>query len=165
MNEDQMTLRKAIELAITTEDMGADFYQRLHRKYKDDTEMAEIFERLAKDEKIHKAQFETILKHSEDALSEHRGYEQMRWLRATAISEFFRDDAFKDTDQIEDRDEVLGRALSFEKATLQYYEALRDVIGEHPDLEKVINTEKDHVMSIVRLLPTDGKFRGLGDKF
>ena len=158
-------LRKAIELAITTEQMGADFYARLERKFGDQPELKEVFARLVKDEKAHEAQFKAILDRLPDDVDQKRDYEQWQFLRATAISEFFREDAFKDTDRIDSIENALGRALSFEKSTLQYYQAIRDLIGASPQLDDIIEAERGHVVGLMRVIVADGKFRGVGDKF
>jgi rubrerythrin len=164
MMED-LNLRKAIELAITTEQLGADFYTRMERKFGDQAELKEVFARLVKDEKAHEAQFQAILELLPDDVDPKRDYEQWQFLRATAISEFFRKDAFKDSDRIDSVDDALGRALSFEKSTLQYYQAIRDLTGESPQLDAIIEAERGHVVSLMRVLMADGKFRGVGDKF
>ena len=89
----------------------------------------------------------------------------LQFLRATAISEFFRSDSFKDTDAIKDKTEALGRAFAFEKATHQYYQAMRDVIGESSELDAIIEAEKNHVVTLMKVILTDAKFRSLSDKW
>ncbi len=59
MMED-LTLRKSIELAVTTEQLGADFYSRMERKFSGHKELKDIFAQLARDEKAHEAQFRTF---------------------------------------------------------------------------------------------------------
>jgi rubrerythrin len=162
---EKFTLREAVELAITTEQLGANFYNGMERKFSDDNELKDIFARLAKDEKAHEAQFKTILKSVPEDKPEEQRYELYQFLRATAISEFFRSDSFKDTDAIKDKTEALGRAFAFEKATHQYYQAMRDVIGESSELDAIIEAEKNHVVTLMKVILTDAKFRSLSDKW
>lgn len=157
---EDLTLRKAIELAITTEQLGADFYSRMERNFHDDKELQDVFCQLAKDEKTHEAQFKHILENAPETEVDKQQYELYQFLRATAISEFFRKDAFKETDKIKTRDEALGRALAFEKSTLQYYKAMQDVLGKEPRLEEIIDAERKHVLAIMKVIVTDAKFRG-----
>lgn len=55
------TIRKAVELAVETEEIGVKFYQRVAKKFEDRPEIAETFRRLSDDEKIHAARFKKIL--------------------------------------------------------------------------------------------------------
>ena len=162
---EKLTLRKAVELAITTEQLGAHFYARMERKFADNNELREIFAQLAEDEKAHEAQFKAILKQVPEDKPEDQHYELYQFLRATAISEFFRSDSFKDIDEIKDGAEALSRALAFEKATHQYYQAIRDVIGESSQLDDIIKAERNHVVTLMGVILSDAKFRGLGDKW
>ena len=162
---ENLTVRKAIELAVTTEQLGADYYTRMERKFADNDMLKEIFGRLIKDERAHEAQFKAILKHVPEDKPEDQQYEKYQFLRATAISEFFNKEYFKGTDDISSQDEALGRALGFEKATLQFYQAISDILGENKELNDIINAERGHVVALMRVITSDSKFRGLGDKW
>jgi rubrerythrin len=162
---ENLTLRKAVELAITTEQIGARFYSSMERKFADDEELRSVFAQLAEDEKTHESQFRGILEQVPEDKPEDRQYELYQFLRATAISGFFRSDSFKDTDEIKDATEALGRALAFEKDTYQYYRAIRDIIGESRQLDEIIKAEKNHVVTLMRIITSEGRFRGLGDKW
>ncbi len=160
-----LTIRKAVELAITTEQLGAEFYTRMERKFRDNENLKAIFARLVKDEEAHEAQFKAILKHVPEDEPGKQQYEKYQFLRATAISGFFRKEYFKNTDEISNQDEALGRALNFEKATLQYYQAIRDILGSDDALEDIIKAEHGHVVALMKVIVADGKFRGLGDNW
>lgn len=162
---DKFTLREAVELAITTEQLGAHLYARMEKKFADDSKLSEIFAKLAADEKAHEAQFKSLLKQVPEDEPEDQRYELYAFLRATAISEFFSSDSFKDTDEIKDSAEALSRAFAFEKATHQYYQALRDVIGESPQIDDIIKAEKNHVVTLMKVILSDAKFRGVSDKW
>jgi rubrerythrin len=157
---EHVTLRRAIELAITTEELGSDFYQHLEDKFKDNKELKDVFGQLAKDEKTHEAQFKKLLEKAptDDKHEEH--YESYQYLRATSISEFFSGDGFKDMEKIEERDVALGKALAFEKSTLQYYKAMEEILGEEPLLKEIIAAERRHVVAIMKVITTGAKFRG-----
>lgn len=162
---ENLTVRKAIDMAITTEQLGAEFYARMERKFQKDKELKDVFNRLMNDEKLHEALFKQILEKVPEEKPEEQLYERYQFLRATAISEFFRKDAFVDSDAIKKPADALSRALAFEKSTLQYYEALKDVIGESEPLNEIIKTEKEHVVSLMRVIMADAKFRGMADKW
>lgn len=158
-----LTLRKAIQLAVTIEQMGADFYRRMERKFKDNEQLKEIFGRLVQDEQSHETQFKAILEKTPDDAIGDQQYELYQYLRATAITDIFRQETFKKTEEIKDKDDALGFALSFEKATLQYYQAIRDILGKEPQLGEIIEAERQHVVSLMKVITADAKFRSLND--
>ncbi len=162
MMED-LTLRKAIQLAVTLEQMGADFYNRMERKFSADPNIKEIFSRLAKDEQAHEVQFKEILSRTPEESIAQQQYELFQFLRATAISDIFRQDTFRKTDQIKNGNDALGFALAFEKATLQYYQAIREILEDSPHLDSIIDAERKHVVALMRVIMADARFRSLDD--
>ena len=131
----------------------------------EDKDVADVFSQLAGDEKAHEKQFKKLLERAPKEELEPERYELHQFLRATAISEFFRKDYFKQVDEISTPADALGKALAFEKATLLYYQAIRDVLGENPQLDAIIKAERNHLMAIARIVVTDARFRGLSDSF
>ncbi len=164
MAED-FTLRESIQLAVTTEQLGAEYYEKMARRFSDEKEIVGIFNQLAKDEKVHEQQFKAILGDVPKEEDRPKRYELEQFLRATAISEFFQKDYFKNLEGIDETRDALSRALNFEKATLQYYQAIADVLGENEQLKAIIDAERNHVISLVKIIPTDAVFRGLSDRF
>jgi rubrerythrin len=164
MAED-LTLRESIQLAVTTEQIGCKFYERMARKFADAKDVADVFSQLAKDEKAHEKLFKELLDRVPKEESKPERYELYQFLRATAISEFFQEDYFKRVDEIQTTADALGKALAFERATLLYYQAIRDVLGENKQLDAIIRAERNHVVSIARIVVTDARFKGLGDGF
>lgn len=162
MAED-LNLRECIQLAVTTEEIGCKFYERLARKFSEDKDVSGVFSQLAEDEKAHEKQFKRLLEEVPKQELEPERYELHQFLRATAISEFFRKDYFVRVDEISTATEALGKALAFEKETLLYYQAIRDVLGENKQLDAIIKAERNHVMAISRIVVTDARFRGLSD--
>ena len=163
--EKDFTLHEAVELAITTEQLGADFYERMTRKFDEDHELKEIFAQLARDERTHEIQFRKILEAVPEKDDEPKRFEEHDFLRATAISRFFRKEGFRDTDEISDRDEALGRALAFEKDTLQYYRALDDAFGGSDAITKLAAAERQHVLTLMKVIMASAKFRTLQDNW
>lgn len=163
--EHDFTLRESIQLAITTEQLGREYYTRMAGKFSDNKEIVEIFTQLAADEKTHEEQFKKILENVPKEEDKPERYELYQYMRATAISEFFQKDYFKKAENIDSSTQALVTALGLEKATLQFYKAIRDVLGENKQLDAIINMERNHVLALVRIIPTDAKFRGLGDTF
>ena len=164
---EEVSLRKAMEFAVNTEAVGAKAYRHLAEKCKDDEEIAGIFTRLSQDEVAHEKYFQSLLDKL-PAESGPRDYdENFGVLRAMAMSEFFstRDGLREDLEAIQTRDDALKRAFELEKATLNYYQALKDVMDEGEALDGVIAAEKEHLTTVMRYMVTEAKFRGLGDSF
>jgi rubrerythrin len=155
-----LTVRQAVEMAINTEKLGAEFYSNLKEKYASDQKLAEIFERLSKDEKVHEAQFRNLLDDPPKETDTDTTAQQ--FLQAAAFSKYFKEGSLEN---IGSEEEALGKALNFEKATLQYYEALRDIIGTNDKLEAIIDAEKDHVVTLMRVITSDARFRSLQDRW
>jgi len=160
----ELTLHKSLQLAVKTEQMGARFYERMASKFSDSKEISEIFSQLSKDEKLHEAQFKAILDKTPKK-SDESNYDVDQFVKAIAISEFFRIEQFKKTDDIESPDDALGAALAFEKSTLLYYQELRESMGGSDQLNAIIKMEKSHIVSLTRIILTDAKFRGIRDSW
>ena len=161
----EITLRNSIEMAIATEKLGAGFYGKLAEKFKSDKEINELFSILAKDEKAHEAKFRTLLDKVPAEDKEPTTDQKYQYLTAVSISEFFAGDggALKDVDKIKTRDDALARAFALEKATLLYYHAVQDILGDNDILKTIIKLEKDHLVSVMKYLMTGAKMRGLSD--
>lgn len=159
----EITLKNYIELAVATEENGAKFYQKLAKKFANNEDVSDLFTRLAKDEAIHKAKFLELLNDlPEEGIS--LAPERAQYVKAMSTSKFFsrKRGPFKDIDKIINRDDALETAFSFEKATLGFYQAVRDFfVGDSKVLIKVIEAEKEHVVKIMGVMMTGAKFRGL----
>ena len=158
---EDLTLHKAIETAIVTEQMGAEYYSRMERKFADDPVLKEIFGRLVKDEKAHEVQFKKILEKTPEDNNLQQQYEKYQFLRASVISTHFSKESFTESKHVNNAADALGHALAFEKSTLQYYQAIKDIIGESSQLQEIIEAEKKHVIALFKVITSDAKFRGL----
>ena len=155
MQENELrNLREAVEFAITTEQLGARGYRRLARNLEKDNEVAELFLRLAQDEERHEVEFRALMETVPDRNAERDYPETYGFLRAMSISEFFspRSGMTRDVGEIQDRAGALRRAIELEKATLGYYQALREVLGGSEALDGIIQAEREHLLSVSRML-------------
>jgi len=164
---DELTAAQAIEFAIATEEIGARAYSQLAEKFSANEEISDAFSLLARDENAHKAQFRALLANVPPDEGVMTADEKSRYLRAMAMSEFFRGDTGLITklDEAADLNETLIHVLGFEKATLGYYRAVRDVLGENEALDGVIRAEKSHIVRLMKYILTDEKMKGLADTF
>ena len=163
---EELTIRKALEFAAKTEELGNLFYTRLAKKFQDE-EIAEIFSLLAQDELAHQKQFQTLMEKVPEDPDISSKDERMALLKIMSRSEFFMgpDGLYRQIDEIKTRDDALERAVNLEKATLGYFYAMKDVLGEDEVLSAIIKIEKSHLIKLVEYMITGAKMRGLGDKF
>lgn len=148
------SLRQAVEFAITTEQIGARSYRRLARNLESDNEVAQLFRTLADDEERHEAEFRALLETVPDRDAEPSYAEKYGYLRAMSISEFFSPSSglTRDVEEIQSRADALRRSIEFEKATLGYYEALREVMGGSEALDGIIQAEREHLLTVTQML-------------
>ena len=162
---DNLSLGDAIELAVTAEKLGADFYKTLAKRFKENAEISELFSILAKDEEAHEAQFTALLKKVPAGEKKPKSGQEYQLLTAAALSEFFtgEEGPMKDIGKIKTRDDAFARAFALEKASLFYYHAMQDCLGENEVLKEIIRAEKSHLVSVMKYLVTGAKMRGLAD--
>jgi rubrerythrin len=165
---EDMTLKGCMEFAVATEELGDKIYTRLAAKFGDHKDIAGLFSRLAEDERVHKRQFSELLKKApiEEGVSD--SPEKREYLKAMSISEFFSHHRgpFQNIEKIQDRNDALQKALEFEKATLGFYRAVEDVMGKRELLTEVIETERNHVIVLLKALLVEGsEFRSLQDRW
>ena len=149
-----LTLRKAIEFAVKTEEAGEIFYSKMARRFEGNDEVSKIFTALAEDEKAHAATFSKWLEEvdQEPALKSQK--ERLAVLRAMSMSEFFlgEDGIFKNLEAIETGKDAIRRAYRLEKDTLSYYLAMKEILGGSELLDKLIHAEEGHLTTVARFL-------------
>ena len=164
---EELTVRNAIDFAIATEEMGVRAYSKLAKSFSEQAEIAGAFSLLARDEKAHRAQFETLLENAPPDEGAMIDDDSSGYLRAMVMSEFFTGDdgLIGKIDKTDSLDQVLIHVLQFEKATLGYYLAFKDVLGESEVLDSIIQAEKGHIVRLMKYIITDEKMKGLADIF
>jgi len=158
-----LTVRKALELAATIEEKAAQRYEALAEKFADDEPIAAVFSQLAKDEAAHGSHFTDLVGQLPDAGGLEDREDALNLLRASAASEFFSPESLSGVDDIRTPADALRKALGLEKATLFFYQSLRDVLDDEEEVAPLIETEKRHISSLMKVLVNDARFRGLDD--
>ena len=142
-------------------------YADLADRFRSDPVLRELFAALGQDEVEHGERFRAL----RDRLVSRGGAgplsaEQTEYLRAMAMSEIFEAEGLaRRVDGIRTREDALERALHLEKATLAYYQAMREVLGADEVLDSLIGVEKKHVLKVMQLMMTGARFRGFADAF
>jgi rubrerythrin len=162
---EKLTLERAVEFAIKTEQLGAAFYSKLATAHAEDAELKQMLELLARDEEVHEAQFRSLRDRlPDDAVL---GDDDEEYLRAIAVAEIFHGGhAALDSGAVAaSREDVLARAFELEKTTVLYYEAMRKVLGPSDVLDAILEAERRHLKQVARYMLTGAKMRGLVDEY
>lgn len=160
-----ITPRTAIEFAVQTEELGQKFYKKLAGRFDKNTKLKNLFEQLAQDEAAHEQQYRALMEQTPKDEFTASQYERLEYLRVMALSEFFmgEDGLYRKLKEINREQDALMRAVELEKATLQYYEAMRDVLGKNDTVDAVIEAEKDHLKKLMQYMLADAQFKGILD--
>ena len=160
---EKLTSEACVEFAIRTEELGAQMYKDLAARFPSEPELRDLFAALAADEVEHGERFRS-LRARVAAGGKPISREQGEFLLAMSMSEVFDSEKLaKPVNVIRSREDALERALHLEKATLAYYQAMRDVLGPSEVLDALIAVEKKHVVKVMQLMLTGAKFRGFAD--
>lgn len=160
-------IREVIEVAIETEKLGRIFYEKMARVFDKEQEISELFSKLADDESIHERIFRSLLTETPGFADPQRKDESLSFLKVMVLPEMLlNDETLGDRLlDIRTREDALYRALRLEKDTYAYYDAMRDLLGNHKSLDRIIKEEKRHITKLVEYLTTGSKMRGLSDKY
>ncbi len=165
---ENVTAAACVDFAIETEEIGAELYRALAARFASDRELSELFAGLGQDEVQHGELFRSLRDRLGTRLRDRPvSAEERNYLRAMSTSEVFSapKGLAANVEDVKTRDDALERALHLEKATLAYYQAVREVVGPEEALDALIAVEKRHVVKVMELLITGAKFRGLADRF
>ena len=89
--------------------------------------------------------------------AEPEGWEEAsQYLRAIVESEFFLGShkSLPELKQVNTVEHAVNFAMGFEKETLLYFHAIRDVVKEKDVVDEIINEEKSHIMWLSRFMET-----------
>ncbi|MBF0565376.1 MAG: ferritin family protein [Nitrospirae bacterium] len=149
---DNLNVREVVEMALRTEVLGNSYYSELAEKFKSDKDIYELFSFLANQEKKHMQVFSTLRERISDEEPE-QWPEVSEYLRAYVESAFFmgRDKALPHMQNIAAPNAAIGLALGFEKETLLYFYAMRDMLKDTNIVDEIIKEEKSHIVALTHM--------------
>lgn len=152
---EKYSISEVIEQAIQTERLGYQFYTAMAERFKDDNELKKLFGKLAAKELVHEKMF-SELKEMSGGMEPEGWEEASQYLRAIVESEFFlgKHKSLPDLKQVHTVEAAVNFAMGFEKETLLYFHAIRDVVKEKDVVDEIINEEKSHIMWLSRFRET-----------
>jgi len=148
---ENFSVREVIEQAVQTEKLGYQFYDSMAQKFAKKEDFRKLFETLAKKELQHEKTFSKLVKTVTD--EEPEGWDEVsQYLRAIVESEFFlgKNKSLPSLRHVKTVENAVSFALGFEKETLLYYHAIKDVVKEKDVMDKIIAEEKSHIIWLSR---------------
>lgn len=145
-----------LEMAIKIEDMGLLYYETFAKKTKD-KKVSEIFQFLAGEEAKHKVLFTKMYEEfkKEDFFTPYNYEEVSAYFNALIESRFFikPDAVMKIMDKVDNENDAIENAITFEKDTILYFHELGSMVKEKNKelIQRLITEEKNHVMKLVEL--------------
>ncbi len=140
-------IREVIEQAIQTERLGYQFYTEMAKRFGENEGLKKLFETLAVKELRHEKTFSELKEIS--GTEEPEGWDEVsQYLRAIVESEFFlgKDKSLPSLKHLEKASDAVNFAIGFEKETLLYFYAIRDMVKGKEVIDEIINEEKSHIM-------------------
>jgi rubrerythrin len=146
-----------IEMAMEVEKSGEIFYSEVAKKATS-SEVRDLFEELAEQEKYHYAAFKkmsgSVWEQTPAAEGEWDQY--VMYLQATIQSSFFdgSDKALSLAERVNNEQEALEMALGFEKETMLFFYDLLDKVSDldKPVVERIINEERVHMRRLAAMV-------------
>jgi rubrerythrin len=141
------SMNEVIEQAVQTERLGFEFYTGMAERFEKDEKFREFFETLAVKEQEHERTFAGLKERIGDQPLE--GWEEAsKYMRAIVESEFFlgKDKTLPSLEHLETIEDAIRFAIGFERETLLYFHALKDIVKEKELINEIINEEKVHIV-------------------
>lgn len=158
---ENLKLTDIVDMAVEVEEAGENFYRQMAEKFSDRPEIRDVLKQLADDEVHHQKHFKMMREKVEGTPAEIRGREA-EFMRKSTPLKYLTGNSVADDMSIQD---ILLRAYNFEKETLLFYHGMKEIFGDGPPLNELIETEKNHVMRLMEYVFVDDVFRGLGDRY
>lgn len=150
----KFSANELLQIALQIEREGEAFYQEAARLTRSPA-AKDLFEHLALEEVGHAHAFRQIAAALDVSSEEYEEEEAQRYLRALVDERVFTDprDAYARAKE-GDQGALLRYAIGFEKETILFFNALRDVAREKDQvlIDKLIEEEKKHVRQLSQCL-------------
>jgi rubrerythrin len=143
---EEYSINEVLEQAVQTEKLGYEFYASMAERFAENEELKKLFDTLALKERSHEKRFSDLKdKVRDDKLVDWN--EVSKYLRVIVESEFFigKEKSLPSLEHVATVSDAVKFALGFEKETLLYFYAVRDVVQEKNVVDEIISEEKSHI--------------------
>jgi len=143
---ERYSINEVLEQAVQTEKLGYEFYSAMSERFTENKELGKLFDTLALKERSHEKRFQDLKQTVRDDKSTDWD-EVSKYLRVIVESEFFigKEKSLPSLEHVNTVPEAVKFALGFEKETLLYFYAVRDVVQEKSVVDEIISEEKSHI--------------------
>ncbi|MBI5537290.1 MAG: hypothetical protein HY898_31500 [Deltaproteobacteria bacterium] len=143
-----MSPKDCMAFALEVERAGALFYARMATRFEGHAPLRELLVSLAEDERLHEDMFARLFA-AASTVGNSEPPDSSRF-KALALHRFFvgPEAPLANLDEIRSVPQMLRIALEFERDTLESFEAMRQVLGDHVNLDaidRLIEAERLHV--------------------
>lgn len=147
----KFSIDEVIEQAVQTEKLGFEFYKAMSLKFSENAKLKKLFNTLALKERVHEQRFAELREITKGETIENPG-EVSAYLRAIVESKFFlgKHKSLPSLGRVKTVEDAVGFAMGFEKETMLYFYAIRDMVQEQDVVDEIINEEKSHIMWLAR---------------
>jgi rubrerythrin len=144
---ERFSISEAVEQAVQTEKLGYAFYNTMAERFRDNKDLGELFGALASKEVQHEKIFTELKEIVKDETAEN--WEEVSYyMRAIVESEFFlgKHKSLPSLDHVKTVSDAVRFAIGFEKETLLYFYAIRDVVKSRSVIDEIIEEERSHII-------------------
>jgi rubrerythrin len=144
---EKYSVNEVIEQAVQTERLGYQFYSKMADRFREDDALRYLFKTLGEKELIHEKRFLGIKEAK--SLTEPEGWpEASQYMRAIVESEFFlgKHKSLPELENVDSVEAAVSFAIGFEKETLLYFYAMRDLLTEKDIVDSIIEEERNHLL-------------------
>ena len=147
-------VKEVLDFAVYIEQNGYEFYSEASKKFSDH-KIAELFKYLALEEMKHEKLFKNLVK-SADTVDAEESYEGEfnAYMKEFCASHSLanRDTIRTSLDKLKTFEDVLDKALSFEKDSVVFFSELKcmAVFDKEQVIEKIIKEELDHLRKLLK---------------
>lgn len=149
---EKFSISEVIEQAVQTERLGQQYYTEMAARFNANEQLKKLFESLAAKEVQHERTFADLK--SKVREPEGEGWEEAAmYLRAIVESAFFLGGgkSLSSMKDVQSPVDAVQYAIGFEKESLLYYLELKNSVTDKDVLETIIDEERSHIISLVRM--------------
>jgi|GEM_PF-4522686 len=136
-----ISLSEVIRTAIETETLSSEFFLRYSDEFKDDENICQMFQSLAKDEDEHCREYKDMLTNQATEISTRIPEYQFQQMRKFSPDYFCVYDA---NNNLTSDCAMLG-VLKYEEKMMIAFNSLNEFFGGVPQIQKIVKREKEHI--------------------
>ena len=156
----KFTLELAVKTAIRAEALSIVFFNRIAERLTSMPDIKMAITELSIRDSEHKYIFEYLL-HKAPQIAINAEKDDIDFLSTVDVRKYF--DELESPNDMKKPSEIIKFAYEFKKDTVLFYIALRELFGTEPSLDSIIKREKTQMNTLMQILLTDLRLKGIYD--